>query len=289
LLAQFLRTLLKFSLMKFPSNLFVFVLIAVFFTSCVPQKKYKEALSREQSLLSRNTELSDEIVRLKGQVENLQKDNAGLISQIDEALKKYSQATGQANLTQKQLEAEQQRLLDLRNLLQRQSEAVENLRKKMADALTGFSSNELTVFTKNGRVYVSLQESLLFPSGSAVVNQKGKEALGTLAQALNNSPDINVVVEGHTDSIPIKKAYEDNWALSVARATAIVRLLTNTYAVDPTRVTASGRSYFEPVDSNSTPEGRQRNRRTEIILAPKLDQILQLLEQSKAMSETGTH
>jgi chemotaxis protein MotB len=276
--------------MKFPSNHLIFsVLAAVLLTSCVSQKKYQESLTREQSLLSQNTALNDEVVRLKGQVENLQKDNARLIGQIDEALKKYSQASGQANLTQKQLEAEQQRLLDLRKLLQQQGEAVEKLRIKMADALTGFSSNELTVFTKNGRVYVSLQESLLFPSGSAVVNEKGKAALGTLAQVLNNNQDINVVVEGHTDSIPIKKAYEDNWALSTARATSIVRLLTNTYAVDPTRVTASGRSYFEPVDSNSTPEGRQKNRRTEIILAPKLDQIMQLLEQTKAMSETGTN
>jgi len=275
--------------MKFSSIFFLSAAITIVFTSCVPQKKYQEALNREQSLLSQNTNLSDEIVRLKGQVENLQKDNARMIGQIDEALKKYSDASGQANLNQKQLEAEQKRLLDLRRLLQQQGEAVENLRKKMAEALTGFSSNELTVFTKNGRVYVSLQENLLFPSGSAVVNQKGKEALGTLAQALNNSPDINVVVEGHTDSIPIKKSYEDNWALSVARATSIVRILTNTYAVDPTRVTASGRSYFEPVDSNSTPEGRQRNRRTEIILAPKLDQILQLLEQSKAVNETGSN
>ncbi|HVF96105.1 MAG TPA: flagellar motor protein MotB [Flavisolibacter sp.] len=264
-------------------------LVSISFTSCVPQKKYKEALSREQSLLAQSTQQGDEIVRLKGQIEGLQKDNARLIGQIDEALQKYSQVSGQANLTQKQLEAEQQRLLDLRKLLQQQGEAVENLRKKMADALTGFSSNELTVFTKNGRVYVSLQESLLFPSGSAVVNEKGKAALGTLAQALNNSPDINVVVEGHTDSIPIKKAFEDNWALSTARASSIVRLLTNTYAMDPTRVTASGRSYFEPVDTNSTPEGRQRNRRTEIILAPKLDQILQLLEQTKAMGEGGTN
>ena len=275
--------------MKLLSNLFLPVLAAILFTSCVSQKKYQEALTREQSLLAQNTNLSDEIVKLKGQIESLQKDNARMINQIDEALKKYSDASGQANLTQKQLEAEQKRLLDLRRLLQQQGEAVENLRKKMAEALTGFSSNELTVFTKNGRVYVSLQESLLFPSGSAVVNQKGKQALGTLAQALNNSPDINVVVEGHTDSIPIKKSYEDNWALSVARATSIVRLLTNTYAVDPTRVTASGRSYFEPVDTNSTPEGRQKNRRTEIILAPKLDQILQLLEQSKAMGEPGTN
>lgn len=276
--------------MKFSVNqLFLGVAMALIFTSCVSQKKYQEALSREQSLMAQSSQQNDEIVRLKGQIENLQKDNARLITQVDEALKNYSKASGQANLTQKQLEAEQQRLLDLRRLLQQQGEAVENLRKKMADALTGFSSNELTVFTKNGRVYVSLQESLLFPSGSAVVNQKGKEALGTLAQALNNSPEINVVVEGHTDSIPIRKSFEDNWALSVARATSIVRILTNTYAVDPTRVTASGRSYFEPVDSNSTPEGRQRNRRTEIILAPKLDQILQLLEQTKAVSETGTN
>ena len=267
----------------------VSIAIAFVFTSCVSQKKYQEALTREQSLMAQNTQQNDEIVRLKGQVENLQKDNARMIGQIDEALKKYSEASGEANLTQKQLEAEQKRLLDLRRLLQKQGEAVENLRKKMAEALTGFNSNELTVFTKNGRVYVSLQESLLFPSGSAVVNQKGKDALGTLAQVLNNNPDINVVVEGHTDSIPIRKTFEDNWALSVARATSIVRLLTNTYAVDPTRVTASGRSYFEPVDSNSTPEGRQRNRRTEIILAPKLDQILQLLEQTKTMSETGTN
>ncbi len=276
--------------MKFLSiNLFLSVITALLLTSCVSQKKYQESLTREQSLLSQNTALNDEVVRLKGQVENLQKDNARLIAQIDEALQKYSQASGQVNLTQKQLEAEQQRLLDLRKLLQQQGEAVENLRKKMADALTGFSSNELTVFTKNGRVYVSMQESLLFPSGSAMVNDKGKAALQTVAQALNNNPDINVVVEGHTDSIPIRKSYEDNWALSVARATSIVRLLTNTYAVDPTRVTASGRSYFEPVESNSTPEGRQRNRRTEIILAPKLDQILQLLEQTKAMAETGTN
>ena len=270
-------------------SFFGLLLLAVLFSSCVSQKKYNEALSREQSLINQNTQLNDEVVRLRGQVQNLQKDNASLISQVDEALKKYSAASGQANMTQKQLEAEQQRLLELRRLLQQQGEAVENLRKKMADALVGFNSNELSVFTKNGRVYVSMQESLLFPSGSAVVNEKGKTALQTVAQALNNNPDINVVVEGHTDSIPIKKAYEDNWALSVARATSIVRLLTNTYAVDPTRVTASGRSYFEPVDSNSTPEGRQRNRRTEIILAPKLDQILQLLDQTKAMSQPGTN
>ncbi|MDQ3278320.1 MAG: OmpA family protein [Bacteroidota bacterium] len=275
---------------RYPNSLFILSLSLLFLTSCVSQKKFQAALDREQTLLTQNTQLNDEVVRLRSQVENLQKDNARLISQIDEALKKYSEASGQANLTQKQLEYEQQRLLELRRLLQQQRDAVENLRKKMADALVGFNSNELSVFTKNGRVYVSMQESLLFPSGSAVVNEKGKTALQTVAQALNNNPDINVVVEGHTDSIPIRRTFEDNWALSVARATSIVRLLTNTYAVDPVRVTASGRSYFEPVDSNSTPEGRAKNRRTEIILAPKLDQILQLLEQTgEAAASTGTN
>lgn len=238
--------------------------------------------------MAQNTELRNEITQLKGQIEGLQGDNSKLVKQIDDAMKAASQATGTANMTQKQLEAEQKRLWDLRKLLDQQRQAVENLRKKMSDALTGFNSNELQVFTKNGKVYVSLQENLLFPSGSAVVNAKGKQALATLAQVLNVNPDINVVVEGHTDSIPIHGKYEDNWALSVARATSIVRLLTDTYHVDPTRVTASGRSKFEPVESNETADGRQRNRRTEIILAPKLDELMQLLQQGPAQQDSAS-
>lgn len=255
----------------------IFSLI-ILISSCVSQKKYHGALTREQALNAKNEELGKTIDGLKGQIATLQTDNAKLVKQIDDAMKKAADASGMVNMTQKQLEAEQQRLWDLRKVLQQQREAVEGLRKKMADALVGFNSNELQVFVKNGRVYVSLQENLLFPSGSAVVNPKGREALGTLAQVLNTNPDINVVVEGHTDSIPIRGKYEDNWALSVARATAIVRLLTDTYRVDPVRVVASGRSKYEPVDSNETSEGRQRNRRTEIILAPKLDQLMQLLQ-----------
>ncbi|HVK96690.1 MAG TPA: OmpA family protein [Flavisolibacter sp.] len=263
-------------------------IVITFFTSCVSTKKYEEALTREAALSVRADQLLNEIQQLKGQITNMERENARLIQQIDDAMRQAANASGQANLTQQQLEAEQKRLWELRRLLDQQRQAVENLREKMANALVGFNSNELTVFTKNGRVYVSLQESLLFPSGSAVVNTKGREALGTLAQVLNANPDINVVVEGHTDSIPIRRSFEDNWALSVARATSIVRLLTNTYNVDPVRVTASGRSYFEPVDTNSTAEGRQRNRRTEIILAPKLDQLMQLLQQQPQTGTQGT-
>ena len=263
------------------------VLCIFLFTSCISRKKYEQSLNREQELMARNSQLENDITKLKGQTESLQADNSRLVKQIDDAMKQAAQASGTANMTQKQLEAEQKRLWDLRRLLEQQRTAVEDLRKKMADALVGFNSNELQVFTKNGRVYVSLQENLLFPSGSAVVNAKGKQALGTLAQVLNSNPDINVVVEGHTDSIPIRGKYEDNWALSVARATAIVRILTDTYRVDPTRVTASGRSKYEPVEANLTAEGRQRNRRTEIILAPKLDELMQLLQQGPAQDSSA--
>jgi chemotaxis protein MotB len=274
------------------NRVFYLLSFVVLFSSCVSQKKYKDAmagaLAKEQSLMAKNDELNKSIVQLRDQLVSMETDNAKLVKQIDDAMRRASDASGQVNMTQKQLEAEQKRLWDLRKLLDEQKEAVENLRKKMADALVGFNSNELQVFVKNGRVYVSLQESLLFPSGSAVVNPKGKEALGTLSQVLNLNPDINVVVEGHTDSVPIRGKYEDNWALSVARATSIVRVLTDTYKVDPTRVTASGRSKYEPVDNNSTAEGRQRNRRTEIILAPKLDELLQLLQKNPVADSTGT-
>jgi len=248
------------------------------FSSCVSTKKYTEALSREQMLMAKNNDLRDSILQMNAEINGMETENAKLIKQIDDALKESARISGTANMTQKQLEAEQKRLWDLRNKLEQQRMAVESLHKKMSDALVNFSSNELTVFIKNGRVYVSLQESLLFPSGSAVVNPKGKEALGTLASVLNTNPDITVMVEGHTDSIPIRTKFEDNWALSVARATAIVRILTKTYHVDPTRIIASGKGEWEPVDDNSTAEGRQKNRRTEIILAPKLDELLKLLE-----------
>jgi chemotaxis protein MotB len=275
---NFLSFFIKSGIMKQHLSLFAIASSIFLLTSCISQKKYRAALDREQNLMATTTELNSSITQLKGQIERLETDNAKLVKQIDDAMKRAADASGVANMTKNQLEAEQKRLWDMRKLLEEQRQSVEGLRKKMADALTGFNSNELQVFVKNGRVYVSLQENLLFPSGSAVVNPKGKQALGTLAQVLNSNPDINVVVEGHTDSIPFRGKYEDNWALSTARATAIVRLLTDVNKVDPTRVTASGRSKYEPVDSNDTPEGRQRNRRTEIILAPKLDQLMQLLQ-----------
>jgi chemotaxis protein MotB len=149
----------------------------------------------------------------------------------------------------------------------------------MTDALKGFNSNDLSVYQKNGKVYVRLSENLLFPSGSAVVNPNGVDALSKLAAVLNLNADVAVNIEGHTDSIPIRGKYQDNWDLSTARANAIVRVLVNNYKVDPVRVVASGHSYYDPIESNATPDGRAKNRRTEIILSPKLDEMYKLLEQ----------
>jgi len=123
------------------------------------------------------------------------------------------------------------------------------------------------------------RKKLLFKSGSAVVDPEGKNALEKLAVVLINTPHITVDVEGHTDTVPITGKYEDNWALSVARSTAIARVLINDYGVDPHSIIASGRSKYFPVADNTTPEGRAKNRRTEIILSPDLSELFKLLNQ----------
>lgn len=258
----------------------LYIIPLLLLASCVSTRKYQDALNREQQLMEEKNQLNNNITELNGRIKGLEGDVSRLTNQMDEAGKSAAQLAREANMTQQQLEEEQKRLAQMQQLMAQQRTAIENLRKKMSDALVNFKSDELSVFVKDGKVYVSLQENLLFPSASATVNPKGKEALGTLAQVLNTNPDIEVLIEGHTDSIPIRGKYQDNWDLSTARANAIVRILTGTYQVAPARVAASGRSYYEPIDSNSTPEGRARNRRTEIILAPKLDELMRLLEQS---------
>lgn len=271
-------------------RVWLFAVLLVGLTSCVSSRKYKDALAREQDLREHNEMLNGNINNLKDQLKSAQDENSRLVNQIDAAGQNAAELARAANMTQQQLQEEQKRLAQMRQLMDQQRQAIQNLHQKMTNALVNFRPEELSVFVKNGKVYVSLQESLLFPSGSAVVNPKGKQALGTLAQVLNQNPDISVLIEGHTDSIPIKGRYEDNWALSTARATAIVRILTNDYKVEPTRVTASGKSKYEPIDSNETAEGRARNRRTEIILAPKLDELMKLLEEQSAgaSADTGT-
>jgi len=257
-----------------------------FMASCVSKKKYLESQVAIRYLKYDSTQLANKVSSLTTTVDDLQQQVADQKKLIADLQKKNSDLQASASFTQteltqrqKELQEQQQKLTQLQNLLDQQKQKSEELRKKMADALSGFAASDLTVTQKNGKVYVSLSENLLFPSGSAAVNAQGKEALGKLAGVLNANPDISINIEGHTDSIPIRKTYEDNWALSLARSASIVRILVKDYSVDPVRVVASGHSEFDPVESNSTSEGRAKNRRTEIILSPKLDELYKLLEQ----------
>lgn len=172
-------------------------------------------------------------------------------------------------------------IVELQKMIAEQNQKVKNLLKSVKDALLGFSSDELTVREEGGKVYVAMSDKLLFESGKAIVNQQGKEALGKLAEVLNRQTDIDVYIEGHTDNVPIHTAvFQDNWDLSVIRATSVVRILTETYNVNPLQIQPCGRGEYKPIDVNTTPEGKARNRRTEIIMAPRLDKLFKMLEES---------
>ena len=273
-------------------NYLVVIASVLLFSSCVAKRHLIASQNHVSSLQSDSTrfeskvsslqnqilnqeksieDLNQKIAGLNKQVSDLSSQNTALGAQTEEQMSKLSQS-------KQELQRQQERLKQLQDLLNQQKEASESLKNKMSEALKGFSSSELTVHQKNGKVYVSLSENLLFPSGSATVNSKGVDALSKLAAVLNLNQDVAVNIEGHTDSIPIRGRYQDNWDLSTARANSIVRILVNNYRVDPVRVTSSGHSYYDPVDTNSTSQGRANNRRTEIILSPKLEEMYQLLE-----------
>ncbi len=247
------------------------LMVSFIFPSCVAKRKYLAAKAANADLSNRNQGLTQDLSAANDSISKLR----GNVSTLNDV---YNNTNAQLNMSKEQIIEQQKRLAQLQELITRQQRSTEAIRKKIADALVNFNTNELSVSMKNGKVYVSMQESLLFPSGSAVVNKKGKEALAKVAGVLNTNPDINVEVEGHTDSVPIKTTmYPDNWALSVARATSISRVMMNEYSVPANRIKASGRSQYDPVASNATTEGRAQNRRTEIILEPKLDELMQLI------------
>ncbi|HQQ92945.1 MAG TPA: OmpA family protein [Bacteroidia bacterium] len=179
-----------------------------------------------------------------------------------------------------ELKKREARVSELEDLLRNKDKAAADLRKKLSDALFNFENKGLTITQKNGKVYVSMDESLLFASGKTNVEAKGAEALRRVAKVLEQNPDINVMVEGHTDDVPMNGSGEirDNWDLSVMRATSVTKIMLSGAKLDPKRVTAAGRGEFFPLDPAKTPEARKKNRRTEIILTPKLDELLKVLD-----------
>ncbi|MCF8379031.1 MAG: OmpA family protein [Bacteroidales bacterium] len=179
-----------------------------------------------------------------------------------------------------ELEARNAKLAELERILNRKDSAVNALKESVSRALMGFEGKGLTVERKNGKVYVSMDEKLLFQSGSYDVDARGKQALNDLGAVLARNKDVNIMIEGHTDNVPYRSGavIRDNWDLSVLRATSVLKILMESGNIDPDRITAAGRGEFQPIDRADTPEARSRNRRTEIILSPKLDELLKLLE-----------
>ncbi len=177
------------------------------------------------------------------------------------------------------LKNKEKKIAELEYLMQERENRLSQMKKSISDALLGFKGKGLTVEQRNGKVYVSLENRLLFPSGSWVVNPQGKEAINDLASVLKNQNDINIVIEGHTDADNFRSngAIEDNWDLSVKRSTAIVKLITSTKGIDPTKITAAGRSKYIPVATNKTKDGKAKNRRIEVIIEPDLSEIQDML------------
>lgn len=207
---------------------------------------------------------------------------ASLHNDLEERLVELQQKenalnTLKAELDEKtaQLKQREARVNELEAILAQKDKAVSDLKDKISKALLGFQGKGLTVQEKNGKIYVSLEAKLLFASGSTLVDGEGKKALVDLAQALESNSDWEVVVEGHTDTDPLKSANspKDNWELSVLRATSVVKIMLENSHMDPKTLVASGRSEYYPVDPND----KSKNRRIEVIIAPKLDKLFELL------------
>lgn len=259
-------------------------------------RRYKRAIIHRDSLQALCNQLKSDTFNTGNALRDSKNNYSGLLVKYNELDTKYTRLANTSGLNLAKLGAEvdrksreldakelklreqENKLREMQAVISRQDSITNRLNSIVKDALLGFKSDELSVKVKNGKVYVSMSDKLLFKSGSASVETKGQEAIEKLANVLNKNTEIDILIEGHTDNVPIKTShYADNWDLSVARATNIVRLLIEKHNVDPKRLTASGRGDNFPVASNVTPEGRAKNRRTEIILSPKLNELFDLL------------
>ena len=239
--------------------------------------RYNELQNAQEDLIKGNVKETQKLLaELQAAQGNLQKKE-DLLRQLEQTLD-----TKKASLDELTFELEKRnaRMAELEKILDAQKKIVQDLKNKVSEALLGFENNGLTVTMKNGKVYVSLDEKLLFKSGSWNIDVNGKNALKKLAGVLEKSPDIQITIEGHTDNVPYNPGngqLEGNWDLSVKRATAVVKVLLEGSKIDAKRLTASGRSEYLPVDDNNTTEARQKNRRTEIVLTPDLTELYQLI------------
>ncbi len=252
---------------------------------------YRELNMKYQKLSALNDQLIAKLEKLQA---GMEKDNALLSSDLQKTKEELIRKEAELKLLEQQLlqqksdlaklsdelNKREERIKELEKILKQKEDATNQLKKKLQDALFAFENKGLTINIKNGKVYVSMEDNLLFDIGKTNVSPKGVEALKSLAKVLEQNPDINIMVEGHTDDIPMKGTGEikDNWDLSVMRATSVTKIILTNGNINPKRITAAGRGEFLPLDHSKTPEARKKNRRTEIILTPKLDELFKVLE-----------
>lgn len=265
-----------------------FVCIALHSCVILSPKKYKALVAERDSLSTRTGSLEDTVSRLRADIMRLHHEITDLQGTYNSLSDKYNLLNNSYNASSTKvgelssdLKKREARLKEVEDILRKRDEATNALKNKLQQALLGFQQNGLTVDIRNGKVYVSLTDKLLFPSGSIVIDARGKQALQQLAVVLNKETDINIAVEGHTDNKRVVNLgqIKDNWDLSVLRATSVARYLTEVEKVDPHRITATGKSEYQPIDPSGTPEALAKNRRIEIVLTPKLDELYNLIKQ----------
>lgn len=247
-------------------------------------KTYQQLLANYKDLLSgNNSETQKILLQLKTTQDSLlNKEDAlkKLFSDLETKKTSLDKLIKELETAKADRELKAAKLAELQSILNKKDSVIKALKNKVTDALIGYEGKGLTITQKNGKIYVSLEESLLFASGSFTVAPKGVEAIKKLAKVLEANTDINVLIEGHTDNVPYAGtgALKGNWDLSVMRATAIAKIITANSNINPKRLTAAGKSEYDPLDVNTTKDGRAKNRRTEIILTPKLDELFQIIE-----------
>jgi chemotaxis protein MotB len=240
--------------------------------------RYNELQNAQEELIKGNVKETQKLLaELQAAQENLQKKE-DLLRQLEETLDTKKSSLDELTY---ELEKRNARLVELERILDTQKKIAQDLKNKVSEALLGFENNGLTVSMRNGKVYVSLEEKLLFKTASWDIDANGRNALKKLAGVLERNPDIQIMIEGHTDNVPYNPSgsqLKDNWDLSVKRATTVVRVLLEGTKIAPKRLTAAGRSEYLPVDARNTADARQKNRRTEVVLTPDLTELYKLID-----------
>jgi chemotaxis protein MotB len=279
---------------------FIITATAAFLFSCVSQKKYKEAQARydalnvtlgtsqgdlaacntqKADLSHQKTQLENDIANLNRQMDFLKQNNTQALKQLQDLSVITSSQAESIKKSLDNIGAKDTYIQTLQQQMARKDSLNMVLVMNLKGAVGNLNDEDINIKVDKGVVYIDISDKLLFKSGKYEVTDQAKTVLGKVAAVLKNQPDIEFMVEGHTDNVPYRSGVLlDNWDLSVKRATAVVRILQNQYGMEPAKMAAAGRSEYKPVADNGTTEGKAANRRTRIVILPQLDQFFKLLE-----------